>query len=331
MHPELEAVAAQRLGVFTSREALRVGYREEDIRAELGSRRWTRLRKGVYVQTAVRAAATSRGRHLLDAVAVLLSLDPGPVLSHASAARLHELVVPRAVGDDVRVTDLEQWRRGRGYRVARAALPGDDVEPWLVFGATCPSRTLVDCAREWSLTDGVIAMDAALHDRTVTRAGLAAAVLAASHRAGVATAARAYGLCDGRAESPLETRGRLALLSAGLPLPELQVELWDSDGFVARVDAWYDEAAVALEFDGRVKYLDPRDPARSGEVLWQEKRREDRIRALDVRTVRIVSDDLGSPWTRVVDRLRGLLATRPAGPRRFRVVRRPEPGSAAAA
>ena len=326
MHPALLAIAAERLGVFTSKEALRAGYRDEDIRSELSSRRWARLRKGVYVQTAVLAAATPKDRHLLDAVAVLLSLDSGPVLSHATAARLHDLVVPRSVGDDVRVTDVVQWRRGRGYRVARAALPGQDVQPWLSYGVTCPARTLVDCAREWSLTDGVIAMDAALHERKVGRRDLADAVLAASHRAGVATAARAYGLCDGRAESPLETRGRLAILAAGLPSPELQVELWDADGFVARVDGWYDDAAVALEFDGRVKYLDPRH-GEPGDVLWREKRREDRIRALDVRTVRLAHADLGASWPHTVERLRGLLTSRPIGPRRFRVVRLPEPGS----
>lgn len=331
VHPDLQAIAAHRLGVFTSQEALRVGYREEDIRAELATRRWTRLRKGVYVQTALEAAASGRARHLLDAVAVLLRLDPGPVLSHASAARLHELEVPRSAGNDVRVTDVGQWRRGRGYRVARAALPSVDVEPWLSFSATGVARTLVDCAREWSLTDGVIAMDAALQGRKVARSELAAAVLAATHRAGIATAARAYGLCDGRAESPLETRGRLAIRAAGLPLPELQVELWDQDGFVARVDAWYDDAAVAVEFDGRVKYVDPYRGRQPEDVVWEEKRREDRIRALDVRTIRVVSDDLGVPWPRMAARLDGLLATRPIGARRFRVVRTPEPGSEVAA
>ena len=52
-------------------------------------------------------------------------------------------------------------------------------------------RTLVDCAREWSLTDGVVAMDAALHEQKVTRAELLQAVLAGAHRVGIAQAARA--------------------------------------------------------------------------------------------------------------------------------------------
>ncbi len=97
--------------------------------------------------------------------------------------------------------------------------------------------------------------------------------------------------------------------------------------FVGRVDAWYEEAAVAIEFDGRVKYVDPRDGRTPGEVAWDEKRREDRIRATDVRFVRVVNEDFGPAWGSVVSRLRGMLATPYTGPRRFRVVRRPEPAA----
>jgi hypothetical protein len=255
----------------------------------------------------------------------------GPVLSHSSAARLHELVVPGADTHVVRVTDVDQWRRGRGYLVARAGLPPGDVVPWLTFGATSVARTLVDCAREWPLLSAVVAMDAALNSRRVRRAELLGAVHSARHRAGASDAARACGLSDGRSESPLETEGRLALLAAGLPAPELQVELHDnSRRFLARVDAWYEDAAVAIEFDGRVKYLDPREGRSAGEVLWQEKRREDQVRGLDVRFVRLAKEDLGARWPGVAAGIARLLATPSTGPRRFTVVRRAEPGSDAA-
>ncbi|RZU34550.1 hypothetical protein [Blastococcus saxobsidens] len=327
MHPQLRAAADSRLGVFTSQEALAVGYRVDDVRVELRTRRWVRLRKGVYIAAEDLAVADPAQRHLVDCVAVLLSLGPGPVLSHASAARLHGLVLPRTAPDDVRVTAVDQWRRGRGYRVARAALPEDDVLPWLRFGTTSVARTLVDCAREWSLTAGVIAFDAALQKRKVDRGELHRAVLAGSHRVGIAHAARALHLSDGRAESPLETRGRLALLAAELPRPELQVKIFDDAGFIGRVDAWYAEAAVAVEFDGRVKYLDPHDGVPSGEVLWTEKRREDRMRDTGARVVRVVDEDLGVGWPQKVARISGLLATPYAGERRFRTLSTDEPGA----
>jgi hypothetical protein len=116
----------------------------------------------------------------------------------------------------------------------------------------------------------------------------------------------------GRAESPLETRGRLRIVGSGLDAPALQVEIRTSARLVAVVDAWFDDAAVAVEFDGRVKYTDPwrdRSPER---VLWDEKRREDELRALDIRVVRIADADLGPTWPTIETRLRELLAA--AGP-----------------
>jgi hypothetical protein len=65
-------------------------------------------------------------------------------------------------------------------------------------------------------------------------------------------------------------------------------------------------------------------------VLWDEKRREDQVRGLDVRMVRVAQEDLGA-LRAVTARIAGLLHTALPGPRRFRVVRRPEPGSADAA
>jgi hypothetical protein len=207
-------------------------------------------------------------------------------------------------------------------------LPPADLQSLLGFGVTTPARTLIDCARGWALVDSVVAIDAAIRNGQVTRASLRSSVLAATHWVGIGSAGRAVDLADGRSESPLETRGRLALLAAGLPRPELQVELHGPRGFVARVDAWFDDAAVALEFDGRVKYLEPRDGRDPGEVLWREKRREDAVRDLGVRFVRIAQEDLAaSRRTELAARIESLLATPPVGPRRFTVVRTLEPGT----
>jgi hypothetical protein len=79
-----------------------------------------------------------------------------------------------------------------------------------------------------------------------------------------------------------------------------------------------------------VKYLDPRGGRSAGEVLWQEKRREDQVRGLDVRFVRLAKEDMGARWSGVAARIGRLLATPYTGPRRFTVVRKAEPGSDAA-
>ncbi|WP_324277450.1 hypothetical protein [Blastococcus brunescens] len=83
------------------------------------------------------------------------------------------------------------------------------------------------------------------------------------------------------------------------------------------VDAWFDEAAIAVEFDGRAEHADPwrgRTPER---VLWEEKRREDELRALDIRVVRFADPDVWSGWPRAELRLRELLAVPGPAVRRF--------------
>ena len=59
---------------------------------------------------------------------------------------------------------------------------------------------------------------------------------------------------------------------------------------------------MVIEFDGQVKYgrsADERDPfgrrLPGPDVLWQEKRREDRLRELGYEVVRVVWSDLDSP------------------------------------
>jgi hypothetical protein len=80
-----------------------------------------------------------------------------------------------------------------------------------------------------------------------------------------------------------------------------------------------------VEFDGRVKYDDPwrgRSPER---VLWEEKRREDELRSLDIRIVRVADPDLTPVrWPAVEDRLRDLLAVPGPRLRRFQAVPRRE-------
>lgn len=106
------------------------------------------------------------------------------------------------------------------------------------------------------------------------------------------------------------------------------MEIRSGGRLIGVVDAWFDDAAVAVEFDGLVKYTSPwRDP---GRVLWDEKRREDEPRALDIRFLRIAAEDLHRKCARTEARLRELLARSgpavrgfTAVPRRYGIRRRP--------
>jgi hypothetical protein len=325
VHPTLRARAETRLGVFTTAEALRAGYGHGEIRALCRSGSWVRLRRGVLVSAADLATSDRTGRHFdVECLAVLAGLTrPTALVSHDSAARLWEVPTPRTAVPTIRLTDPLQWRRGQGYLMTCA--PVAARERWHAgpVPLTSATRTLVDCAREWTLEDAVVALDAGLLAERTTIDDLERAVAAASHWPGAPRAQRAVALADGRAESPLETRGRLRIVGAGLPTPELQVEIRTAGRLVAVVDAWFDDAAVAVEFDGQVKYTAPwrgRTPER---VLWEEKRREDELRSLDIRVVRVVDADLGDHWPVVERRLRGAVSTPGPAPRSFTANPRP--------
>jgi hypothetical protein len=319
VHPVLRAAADRRYGVFTAAEAVAAGHGHSEIQNLTGSGRWVRLRRGVLIAADDLDRAGREGRrHDVDCLAVLLALGrPRTAVSHESAARLWNLPVPGSAAGPIRLTDPDRWRRGEGYLMSRAPLrPGEAWRSGPVR-LTSAARTLVDCAREWPIEDAVVAMDAALLAERTTPEELVAAAAAARHWPGAAGAVRAAALADGRAESPLETRGRLRILGAGLSAPELQVEIRAGGRLIAVVDAWFDEPAVAVEFDGRIKYTDPwrgRSPER---VLWAEKRREDELRALDISVVRIADADLGTRWTDIEAQLGRLLTAPGPSVRRF--------------
>lgn len=319
VHPALRALAERRYGLFTAAEALAAGYRHPKIRHLCASGRWVRLRQGVYVPADHLAREEAAGRrHRVDCLAVLLFLGrPRTAASHASAARLWALPCPRDTVLPLRLTDPDRWRRGANFLMSRAPLRDGEVWNAGPVRVTSAVRTLVDCAREWPLEDAVVAMDAALLRGRTTAEELRAGAATFQRWPGAARAVRAAALADGRAESPLETRGRLRIVGSGLPAPELQVEIRAAGRLVGVVDAWFEGAAVAVEFDGRVKYTDPWRNRTPEQVLWAEKRREDELRGLDIRVVRIADADLGAHWPAVEHRLRALLATRGPAQRRF--------------
>jgi len=283
------------------------------------SGRWHRLRRGVYVTAHDLARAQQDGRlHQLECLAVLIAIDrPAAALSHGSAARLWGFPQRRAGEDLIQLTDPSHGRTGRGFHISRAPLDADEVSARGPFRLTTPARTLIDCARAIPLEDAVVAMDAALLAGRVTPSQLREALSRERSWRGGARADRALSLTDGRAESPLETRGRLRIVGAGFPTPELQVEIRSAGRLLGVVDAWFDEAAVAVEFDGRVKYTDPWRGRSPKQTLWDEKRREDDLRSLDIRVVRIIDGDLGATWPAKESRLRALLTSPGPATRRF--------------
>jgi hypothetical protein len=102
---------------------------------------------------------------------------------------------------------------------------------------------------------------------------------------------------DGQAESAGESYSRGLIHAAGFVPPALQREVRDSAGRVGYSDFYWEESRIVGEFDGIAKYQKPeylkgRTP---GQMVVDEKLREDRIRATGCNVVRWVWADLWSP------------------------------------
>lgn len=277
------------------RDLVAAGVGDDELRRLRASGRLVRLRRGAYV------GADDLGRverHRQTVRAAVRTLSPDAVFSHVSAAAMHGIGLWRVPLDRVEVTRNRRSgaRTAPSARVHAATLAADEITVVDGVPVTTVPRTVVDLARALPFVVAVAVTDAALHAGAVTADELAAAVARSARRPGTPAARRVLAAADGGADGPGETRSRLLLHSCGLPAAATQQELRDPAGrFLGRVDFWWEQARVAGEFDGRIKYGRRLDPGGDlEEVLWREKLREDAIRAEGVAVVRWVWGDLRS-------------------------------------
>ncbi|GAB4082693.1 hypothetical protein GCU67_12010 [Modestobacter muralis] len=237
------------------RQALDAGLVDDEIRRRRRRGDWSVLQRGAYLVGS--AQPDPRQRHQLMVRATLAGLRVPGVVSHASAAVLHGLPLWGLPLRQVHVTRQPPARSGDEGRlrshVARLA-PHDVV---LVDGTavTSVARTVLDIARAVPFPAALAVADAALAADLTSPEELRTALDAAAGTRGSRSARRVVLAADRRSESVGESRSRALMLDAGLPLPDLQVEVRRSDGtLVGRCDFGWREHGLLGEFDGRVKY-----------------------------------------------------------------------------
>jgi hypothetical protein len=241
---------------------------------------------------------------------VLLAAGPSAAVSHHGAAHLHGLLdISEPECLDVVVPRGRRARVGDVRLRTTAVLGAEDMVELGPFRVTSVARTLCDLAASVPAPR----LDPMLWDAARRIPDLAQRMAAVRQRhpraAGGAAVDRLLAEMHpelGRAESPLEVHGLLALRRAGAPPPEVQVVIRDPSGrFVARVDAAWPRARVAVEFDGAGyhdgRFARDRDAARLA-----------RLRELGWHVVVLRADDLRRPArcrrlaSDVRNRLRGL-------------------------
>src|SRR5258708_5036521 len=216
--------AELKAGPFTRADALRAGL----DRWHLEGANWRRMGPGVYVWAGLPVTPELRIE------AVRRRLPPTAVFSGLTAAWLHgvgvawepiEVTIPKGIGG---------WALS-GFVVRRAAVATRDIVKLGGKQATSLLRTLSDLSTRMTVTEAVVVVDMALHAGLTTIAELNAVCVARAHRVGVANLRRIARFAEPAAESPMESRLRMLLVLGGLPRPQAQIPLHDTQGrFVGR-------------------------------------------------------------------------------------------------
>lgn len=210
--------------------------------------------------TRVRRGAVTRPDELSPEQSLRLRIEAAaPVLnggtwfSHRSAALIHGLPVLLAGAETVEVVRTLGGHGNRSRHLhARAAVLADQDVMWVDgLPVTSVARTVVHLARSLSFPQAVMVADHALR-LGVSREDLLALL---GEGRGQRKAERAILFADGAAESPPESESRARIALAGLPVPEIQVELFTNTGeFIARPDFYWRGKRLAGEYDGEGKY-----------------------------------------------------------------------------
>ncbi len=156
------------------------------------------------------------------------------------------------------------------------------------IAVTTPLRTAYDLGRRLPLVEAVAVIDELCWMSCAEpEAVLRHAELHPGGR-GVVRLRRAVALADTGSESPWETRARLAVVLAGLPRPETQIEVFDEHGrFVARVDFGWRPWKVAVEYDGAHH--------RGSAQFARDLRRHNRLVAAGWTVIRVTAADVMHP------------------------------------
>lgn len=176
-------------------------------------------------------------------------------------------------------------RPRRGLTVRRRLVGSEETASVRGLVATALLRTLRDLCVRLPVVEVLISMDRALFTSQTTPSQICQYGERLKGHPGAALL-RELAPVTAPAESPMETRLRWLLLEAGLPRPEVQVDLRDDGGqFLGRADIYYPAARLAIEYDG----VNHRDR------LVEDNRRQNGLINAGFKLLRFMASDLDRP------------------------------------
>ncbi len=206
------------------------------------------LARGVYVKDEYYQKLSREDKYLLRSVA--LGMEGRP-LTGKSAAALWQMPTRVHNHEQVHIIGTGQPRPG----IWRTRLNKHDLRTTTVCGfeisLTSPALTVIDIARWHGLAEAVRCGDFALANNLTTEDELLYAIHHRAKTTGIKTARTAVRLINNLSESPRESDVKVALFEVGFPAPFQQASIYNTDGaFIGRVDFFYPDRSIALEYDG---------------------------------------------------------------------------------
>ncbi|QNE47895.1 hypothetical protein F1C58_13980 [Glaciihabitans sp. INWT7] len=259
-----------------------------------------KLRRGAFVTRTVWDAADTRERHLLRARAALAAVQRPAALAGVSAAAVWGMPIDEAWPTEV--TILDEWRGGGrsepGVRKTASGFRTASIQVVDGIPVTSIERTAIDVARTHSFTKAIGSLDWVLWRKrsgALEKAALVEELDRLHPRFGIRHLQRCIGFSTSLSDSFGESTARSVIHLLGFDAPELQVEFVDAQGRI-EPDFFWRSVRRAAEFDGKSKYTrDEFTRGDPGDVVWREKKREDRLRALEVGVTRILTEHVEAP------------------------------------
>jgi hypothetical protein len=243
----------------------------------------------------------------------LSAVTPGAWVSHVTAARLHGLCLPPWLSDSnelhlskPRLLPAVRRKGVIGHTVIAAE---DEIEYVKGIRMSTRSRTWLDLARRLPVPHLVCMGDELIRTPRLefeeretpftTIEALRELVDRHKNLQGVVRAREALDLMRVGADSAPESLLRLAMLDAGIPEPELQVQLRLNDPFSPTADLGFRDRRVAIQYDGG-HHLEQ-------DQIFSDRRRDKAFEAAGWTVLKFGKDDLAENFSSATKRIKSAM------------------------
>jgi hypothetical protein len=219
---------------------------------------WQGLLPGVYL------AATGTPTLTQQEMAALLYAGRGSVITGLAAVRRHRIRGPATELIDVLVPASRKRRDGAFVRLHRTTRLPTRIWKLGPLHYAPPARAVADAVRDLTSLRDVRAMVAdAIQHSHCSVPDLCTELNAGPSRGSTLLREALTDVADGMG-SAAEGDLKDLLAKSRLPIPLFNASIYDADGsFIAKPDAWWPEAGVAVEVDSHEWHLSPHDHTRT--------------------------------------------------------------------